>query len=155
MSNLQRLNIIEEEEEEDTNEHEPFWTPHFYDPSSPAAITYIPQASTMPIPYDLFVQDTHDKIYNQRRRPPHAADIGHMIVHMYSAPGFITQPDEIPEDVVDSIIGHLIQNRETIDEGDRDNAIQILDGEVELAAAVINELKVRQREELQNPVRRV
>ncbi len=158
MSNLQRFNFVGEEE--DPVQHEPYWTPHFYDASSPAAITYTPLASIgefnpVPIPYDLFTQDTHDKIYNRQRRPPHARDIGHMLVHYYSAPGSITEPEEIPEEVVENIIDQLIQNRETIDADDRDNAVQILMDELEFAAVDINSLKQRQQQELQTPVRRV
>ena len=158
MSNLQRFNYVGEEEE--PTEHEANWTPFFYDSSSPAAITYIPHASIgefnpVPIPYDLFAQDTSNKLQNNNRRPPHARDIGHMLVHYYSAPGSITGAEEIPDEVVENVIDHLIQNRETINEDDREGALQILYDELELAAADINGLKVRQRQELQNPVRRI
>ncbi len=158
MSNIQRFNFVGEEEE--PTEHEPFWTPHFYDPSSPAAITYIPHASIgefnpVTIPYDLFAQDTRDKIYNNQRRPPHARDIGHMLVHYYSAPQTTTQWNEIPFEAVESIIDELIQNRETIDEDDRDDAIEILEDELAIAAEDINSRKRQQQQERQNPVRRI
>lgn len=164
MSNLQRLmwagNVVSDDEEEDVTEHEPSWTPHFYDSSSKGATTYIPLSlvnqtafyNPITIPYDSFVRDTWDKIYNPQRRPPHALDIGHMLVHLYSAPGSITTANEIPDESLDSIVGELLQ-KGSID--DPDVALDILIDALNNAAEDINENKWRQQQAMQTPVRRV
>jgi len=150
LAKLRGGNIIEEEDDQIQFDDDP--TPFFYDPSSPAAVSY-GQPNTVPVPYDTFTNDTQDKIYNRSRRPPEAQDMAHMLVHMYGATGPV-QTAEIPRDVALSHIDELI-NRGSIALHLRNPAYNNYLEEIDVAVHQLNALKQRARRDGQRPVRRI